>query len=89
MKKLINHIKRWNNWRKYNTNAWWYKILVLLGICHSPSFIYWWSIKEGYLGFLKRNYSRTINMTVTDDGMDKININLIQEETDGDTSENT
>lgn len=32
------HIKRWNSWRKYNSNSWLHKILVLLGVIHSPTF---------------------------------------------------
>lgn len=36
-KLLINHIKRWNKWRKYCGNSWFYKIQVLFGR-PSPTF---------------------------------------------------
>lgn len=36
-KRLINHIKRWNKWRKYCRNGWLYKISVLFGN-PSPTF---------------------------------------------------
>lgn len=34
---MINHIRRWNIWRKYSANRSIYKILVLLGLLHSPT----------------------------------------------------
>lgn len=39
MKKLINHFRRWNIWRKNCTNPWHYKLFVLLGIVKSPTMI--------------------------------------------------
>ena len=36
-KRLINHIKRWNKWRKHCGNGWFHKISVLFG-GHSPTF---------------------------------------------------
>lgn len=39
MKKLIRHIKIWNRWRKFNSNSWYYKLLVLFGVVVSPTFI--------------------------------------------------
>lgn len=36
-KRLINHIKRWNKWRKHCGNGRLYKISVLFGR-HSPTF---------------------------------------------------
>lgn len=38
MKKLKNHIRHWNRWRKYNIDSKFYKLLVLFGICRSPTF---------------------------------------------------
>ena len=35
--KLINHIKRWNKWRKGNLNHPLYKFLVLTGWFKSPT----------------------------------------------------
>lgn len=37
MDELIKHVKRWNEWRKYNGNSPLYKLLVLLGIVKSPT----------------------------------------------------
>ena len=37
MKRLINHIKRWNKWRKYNSNSWCHKFLALIGLVNSPT----------------------------------------------------
>lgn len=34
---MTKHIKRWNTWRKRNTNGILYKILVLFKIVKSPS----------------------------------------------------
>ena len=36
---LIQHIKRWNKWRKHNCNGRFHKLLVLLGMRKSPTFI--------------------------------------------------
>ena len=38
IKRLINHVKRWNKWRKYCGNGWLHKISVLFG-GHSPTFM--------------------------------------------------
>lgn len=38
IKRFVNHIRRWNKWRKHNTNGMFHHILVLLGIIHSPTF---------------------------------------------------
>ena len=38
MKRLINHIRRWNVWRKWNRNSRWHKFLVLCGVIYSPTF---------------------------------------------------
>jgi hypothetical protein len=38
MGMIIKHIKRWNVWRKHNTNGFAHKILVLFGIIKSPTF---------------------------------------------------
>ena len=38
MCKFKRHIKRWNYWRKSNTNNKIHKLLVLLGIIKSPTF---------------------------------------------------
>ena len=38
IKRLIKHIRRWNIWRKRNTNGNMHHILVLLGIIHSPTY---------------------------------------------------
>lgn len=66
MKKLFNHIVRWNSWRKYNTNAWLYKILVLLGICRSPTFMYWHDITEGYNRIVERTQVGKVVLKVKD-----------------------
>lgn len=41
---MIEHIKKWNGWRKNNLNSKFYKILVLFNIVHSPTFgCYGWA----------------------------------------------
>lgn len=37
--EVIKHIRRWNYWRKNNSNGRFYKILVLLGIVKSPTMV--------------------------------------------------
>ena len=44
--ELIKHIKRWNRWRKYNTNSKLHKLLVLLGIIKSPTMVFWFPVDE-------------------------------------------
>lgn len=34
----FKHIRKWNRWRKYNTNSKVYKFLVLMGFVYSPTF---------------------------------------------------
>jgi len=36
--KLIRHFKRWNLWRKNCVNGWTHKLLVLIGLQHSPTY---------------------------------------------------
>lgn len=36
--KLIRHIRKWNYWRKRNTNGRLHHVLVLFGIVKSPTF---------------------------------------------------
>lgn len=36
--KIIAHFKLWNRWRKHNCNSVFHKLLVLFGLCHSPTF---------------------------------------------------
>lgn len=43
---IINHIKRWNKWRKYNSNSLVYKVLVLLHIVNSPTFMFVFTDEE-------------------------------------------
>lgn len=38
MKSFIKHFRQWNIWRKYNTNGFVHKLLVLFKIIHSPTF---------------------------------------------------
>lgn len=55
MARLIEHIKRWNVWRKYNRNGITHKILVLFGIIRSPTFLCTWTAEEAqafYDGFM-------------------------------------
>lgn len=39
---MIKHYKKWKDWRKYNTNGWFYQFLVLIRFIHSPSFDMWY-----------------------------------------------
>lgn len=34
---MLNHLKRWNIWRKHNSNSPIHQFLVLLGLRHSPT----------------------------------------------------
>lgn len=36
---VIKHIRRWNYWRKYNSNGRLHKLLVLLGVIKSPTMV--------------------------------------------------
>ena len=37
---VINHIRRWNIWRRYTSNGRWHKLMVLFGLRHSPTLIH-------------------------------------------------
>lgn len=37
---MIKYIRRWNIWRKRNTNSVFHKFLVLLGIIKSPTMMF-------------------------------------------------
>lgn len=43
---MIKHVKRWWFWQKHNGNGFFYKILVLFGIMHSPTFNLIWTPDE-------------------------------------------
>ena len=38
MKRIINHIRQWNKWRKGCLNGKLHKFLVLIGFIYSPTF---------------------------------------------------
>ena len=38
LKRIKRHIKKWNEWRKHNTNGKLHKFLVLIGLVHSLTF---------------------------------------------------
>lgn len=46
MKKLIAHIRLWYEWQRNCLNNPIYKFMVLLGVCYSPTFSQFISIKE-------------------------------------------
>lgn len=37
--RVIKHIRRWNYWRKNNSNGRLHKLLVLLGVIKSPTMV--------------------------------------------------
>lgn len=37
--KLLDHIQRWNKWRKHSMNSRLYKFLVLVGLQQSPTLV--------------------------------------------------
>ena len=39
--KLWKRLKKWKDWRRYSNMRSWQKLLVLLGLMHSPSFDNW------------------------------------------------
>lgn len=39
IKKFLIHIERWNKWRKHSMMSQKYKLLVLVGLVHSPTFV--------------------------------------------------
>lgn len=47
MRKLIARFRKWKDWKRYNNMPWHYKLFVLLGICHSPTFEAWF-FKKGH-----------------------------------------
>jgi len=53
---MIKRIKRWWYWQKRNGNSFFYKILVLFRIAHSPTFYQIWTPDEAkafYDGFME------------------------------------
>ena len=46
MKRVINHIRRWNKWRKGSLNSRFYKFLVLIGVRKSPTMPHIWLDSE-------------------------------------------
>lgn len=46
MKKLIAHFRLWYEWQKNCLNHPIYKFMVLFGVCYSPTFSQFKSIKE-------------------------------------------
>ena len=50
MRRIILHIRLWNEWRKHCLNSKLYKFLVLIGLRQSPSMIgycIWYGIEIG------------------------------------------
>ena len=39
---MIKRYKKWKDWQKHNINSRFYKLLVLIGLAHSPSFEVWY-----------------------------------------------
>lgn len=37
--RVFKHVRRWNYWRKYNSNGRLHKLLVLLGVIKSPTMV--------------------------------------------------
>ena len=60
-KRLINHIKRWNKWRKHCVNGWVHKISVLFG-GHSPTFVF--TLTDEELAELEQILTREMETTV-------------------------
>ena len=53
---MIKHIKKWNEWRKHCLNSPLHKLLVLLGIVKSPTFVHFPTKEDResfMLGFLE------------------------------------
>lgn len=69
VRNIIRNFKPWNQWRKCNTNSKVYKILVLLGIAISPSFVYWneWKKAEDRFYDKRIDSDTTISVLVGDD----------------------
>ena len=47
LESIAIHISIWNEWRKHNTNSKFHKLLVLLGLRHSPTLTYFGCIQDG------------------------------------------
>lgn len=60
--KLINHIKRWNAWRKHCLNGKMYKVLVLIGLLKSPTLAL--TLTEEECQQLRQAFDRACNSTV-------------------------
>lgn len=61
LKRLINHIKRWNKWRKHCGNGWLHKISVLFG-GHSPTFQF--TLTDEEIAELEQILTREMETTV-------------------------
>jgi Mn2+/Fe2+ NRAMP family transporter len=69
VRNVIHNFKPWNQWRKRNTNSKFYKLLVLLGIAISPSFVYWneWKKADDRVYDKRIDSDTTISILVGDD----------------------
>lgn len=45
---MINHIKKWNVWRKCSLDGWFIKLSVLLKIISVPTFEHLWAVNSKY-----------------------------------------
>lgn len=52
-KKIKDHFRLWNRWRKRNLNGSVYKLLVLFGLVHSPTFDSFVIIEEAAQSFYR------------------------------------
>ena len=60
IKRVIEHIKLWNKWRKHCVNGKWHKFLVLIGVAKSSSLKSYYMIhqymkglNEGLMGVIE------------------------------------
>lgn len=69
IRHAIRNFKNWNEWRKHNMNSEVYKLLVLLGLAISPTFMYWneWKKSEDRFYDKRIDSDTTISILVGDD----------------------
>ena len=64
---MINHIKRWFGWARYNTNSFGYKLCVLFGIANSPSFEIYPHIRDAHDKLRKTPNCKSVTVRIHDD----------------------
>lgn len=65
MKGIVDHVRRWNIWRKNNANGKLHHLLVLLGLVHSPT-LYTVLLPEEWDEIEKKIVSKSMESVMVD-----------------------